>query len=269
MKKIYALLVAGGKGTRMGNTEKPKQFLELAGKPVLIHTAERFLQFPEFDEVLILTPQAWVAYTEELLEAYLPGSLAGRSADEALRMQMNKDPEKACVNRPQVRVLPGGATRNETVMNGIRYIEASGNLTDDTIVVTHDCVRPLVSARVIRENIEGGKQHIACNTVVPATDTIMVSKDGETICEVPDRAYLYQSQTPQTFRAGKLKECYERLNDAEKERLTDACKIMVLAGVPVHMIQGDAANIKITYAQDLKVAEVLKTREQNREDPAK
>ena len=233
MSKIYALLVAGGKGTRMGNTEKPKQFLELAGKPVLIHTAERFAQFAEFEEILILTPEAWIGYTEELLGEYMPGKLS------------------------RIRVLAGGATRNETVMNGIRYIEKTGNLTDDTIIVTHDCVRPLVTERIIRENIEGGLKYMACNTVVPATDTIMVSKDGETICEVPDRAYLYQSQTPQTVKAKQLKECYEHLTEEEKERLTDACKIMVLSGIPVHMIQGDAANIKITYAQDLKVAETL------------
>ena len=231
MSKIYALLVAGGKGTRMGNTEKPKQFLELAGKPVLIHTAERFAQFAEFEEILILTPEAWIGYTEEQLEKYLPGS---------------------CIH-----VLAGGATRNETVMNGVRYIEEAGNLTEDTVIVTHDCVRPLVTERIIQENIEGGLKYTACNTVVPATDTIMVSKDGDTICEVPDRAYLYQSQTPQTFKAKQLKECYERLSEGEKERLTDACKIMVLSGVPVHMIQGDAANIKITYAQDLRVAEAL------------
>jgi 2-C-methyl-D-erythritol 4-phosphate cytidylyltransferase len=248
MSKIYALLVAGGKGTRMGNTEKPKQFLELAGKPVLIHTAERFAQFAEFEEILILTPEAWIGYTEELLEKYLPGSCA-----------VNAQPGTAAVTgrSPRIRVLAGGATRNETVMNGVRYIEEAGNLTEDTVIVTHDCVRPLVTERIIRENIEGGMKYTACNTVVPATDTIMVSKDGDTICEVPDRAYLYQSQTPQTFKAKQLKECYERLSEEEKERLTDACKIMVLSGVPVHMIQGDAANIKITYAQDLKVAETL------------
>lgn len=233
MSKIYALLVAGGKGTRMGNTEKPKQFLELAGKPVLIHTAERFAQFTEFDEILILTPEAWIGYTEELLKQYLPKESS------------------------RIRVLAGGATRNETVMNGIRYIEGKKNLYHDTVIITHDCVRPLVTERIIRENIEGGQKYTACNTVVPATDTIMVSKDGETICEVPDRAYLYQSQTPQTFKAKALKECYERLTEEEKERLTDACKIMVLSGIPVHMIQGDAKNIKITYAQDLKVAETL------------
>ncbi len=151
--------------------------------------------------------------------------------------------------------------RWETVMNGIRHIEKTGNLTDETIIVTHDCVRPLVTKRIICENIEGGQKYTACNTVVPATDTIMVSKNGETICEVPDRAYLYQSQTPQTFKAKALKECYERLTEEEKERLTDACKIMVLSGIPVHMIQGDAKNIKITYAQDLKVAETLLERQ--------
>ena len=216
----------------MGNTEKPKQFLEFAGKPILIHTAERFAAFDEFEEILILTPEAWIGYTQDLLRKYLP--------DEV-----------------RYGVLAGGSTRNETVMNGIRHIEEKGELTEETVVVTHDCVRPLVTGRIIRENILGGQKYTACNTVVPATDTIMVSRDGDIICEIPDRAYLYQSQTPQTFKAKMLKACYEKLSNEEKDRLTDACKICVLQGIPVHMIQGDAANIKITYAQDLKVAEAL------------
>ena len=257
MSKIYALLVAGGKGTRMGNTEKPKQFLELAGKPILIHTAERFAQFAEFEEILILTPEAWISYTEELLEDFFPGMCVYGSRHKAATVSETTVNGTEAAQKPRIRVLAGGENRSETVMNGIRYIEAAENLADETIIVTHDCVRPLVTERIIRENIEGGRKYIACNTVVPATDTIMVSKDGETICEVPDRAYLYQSQTPQTFKAKQLKECYEKLTEEEKERPTDACKIMVLSGIPVHMIQGDVANIKITYAQDLRVAETL------------
>ncbi len=84
-------------------------------------------------------------------------------------------------------------------MNAIKFIESEGNLNDDTIIVTHDSVRPFVTNRIIEENIEFAKQYGACDTVVPATDTIVESADNEMISSIPDRSKMYQGQTPQSF----------------------------------------------------------------------
>ena len=154
-------------------------------------------------------------------------------------------------------VIEGGSTRNETIMNSIRYIEKEYGLEDDTVIVTHDSVRPFVTFRILEDNIESALQYDACDTVIPATDTIVESNSHSIISNIPDRSIMYQGQTPQSFKAKKLKELYEGLTEEEKEILTDACKIFVMKGQEVHLVEGEVFNIKITYPYDLRVAETL------------
>ena len=232
MGKVYAAVLAGGIGTRMGNVEKPKQFMEIGGKPIIIHTLEKFAVHPGLEKVLVLSPRAWVGYTSDIIKKYIP---------------MGAD----------IPVIEGGATRNETVMNAIRYIEKDGGLDDDTIIITHDSVRPFVTHRIIEENIRFAEEYGACDTVIPATDTIVQSIQDDRIDLIPDRRFMYQGQTPQTFHAKKLKDTYEALTKEEKDTLTDACKIMVLKGEHVHLVQGEVFNIKITYPYDITVAQAL------------
>ena len=247
MGKVYGVVLAGGIGSRMGNLEKPKQFLELGEKPVIIHTIEKFAVHPGFDQVLVLSPHSWVGYTQDIIRKYIPGSMTGG---------LGAGTDIASGGKSIV-VLEGGATRNETIMNAVRYIEQQGDLDDETVIVTHDSVRPFVTHRILDENIRFAKEYGACDTVIPATDTIVESRDGEDITSIPNRKYMCQGQTPQSFKAKKLKEVYEALTDEEKEILTDACKIMVLKGERVHLVQGEVFNIKITYPYDVTVAKAL------------
>lgn len=231
-KKVFGVILAGGIGTRMGNVEKPKQFMEIGGKPIIAHTIEKFVVNPAFEAVIVLSPRQWVNHTQDIVKKYVPGS-------------------------EKVVVISGGSTRNETVMNSIRYIEETYGLDEETIIVTHDSVRPFVSHRIIEENIAAVMEHDACDTVIPATDTIVESQNGTTISSIPDRSKMYQGQTPQSFKAKKLKDMYENLSEEEKEILTDACKIMVLKGEDVYLVEGEVCNMKVTYPYDLKVAEAL------------
>lgn len=157
----------------------------------------------------------------------------------------------------RVRVIEGGETRNETIQNAVDYIETTGNLDKNTIIVTHDAVRPFVTYRIIKDNIEAAEKYGACDTVVPATDTIVESRDNDIISAIPDRSKLYQGQTPQSFNAMKLRTLYRELAPEEKEMLTDAAKIFVIKGHPVKLVKGENSNIKITYPYDLTVAESL------------
>ena len=232
MGKVYGVILAGGSGSRMGNAKKPKQFLELGDKPVMIHTVEKFVIHPGFDEILVLSPKAWLNYTKDMIQKYIP---AGRT----------------------VTVLEGGESRNETIMNAVDYIEKHGELDEETIIVTHDSVRPFVTYRILSENIRFAREYGACDTVIPATDTIVESIGEEKITAIPNRKFMYQGQTPQSFRAKRLKELYQELSREEKEILTDACKILVLKGEHVHLVQGEVFNIKITYPYDITVAKAL------------
>ena len=154
-------------------------------------------------------------------------------------------------------MIDGGETRNDTIMNAILYIENNFGLDDETIVVTHDSVRPFVTHRIIDENIDCAAQYGACDTVVPAADTIVESLDGKAISSIPVRDHMYQGQTPQSFRAKHLKEVFASLTEQEKSILTDACKMYVLKGEHVHLLEGEVFNIKITYPFDMKVAQSL------------
>ncbi len=142
-------------------------------------------------------------------------------------------------------------------MNAITQIEKEYETDDETIILTHDAVRPFVTHRIIEDNIKYAIEYGACDTVVPATDTIVQSEDNKFITTVPNRSKLYQGQTPQTFRLKKLKGLYESLSDEEKEILTDAAKIFAMKGEPVYLVEGEVSNIKITYPYDLRVAETL------------
>ena len=229
---VFGVVLAGGIGTRMGNVEKPKQFMEIGGKPIIIHTIEKFVMNPEFEKILVLSPKQWIKHTEDLIRKYIPQAA-------------------------NVVVISGGSTRNETIMNSIAYIEGQGRLNEDTIIVTHDSVRPFVTHRILEENIRFAKEFGACDTVIPATDTIVESKDNTMISQIPDRKTMYQGQTPQSFKAMHLRELYNGLTAEEKTILTDACKILVIKGEKVHLVEGEESNIKITYPYDLRVAESL------------
>ena len=229
---IYALILAGGIGSRMGNVEKPKQFLHIGQKPIIVHTLEKFYVNSKIDRIVVLCPEQWVSYTRDLLKKYLAAS-------------------------DNINIIAGGATRNETIMNGIRFIAEQGELAEDTVVVTHDAVRPFVTHRIIEENIELAQAGYACDTVIPATDTIVESKDGQVISSIPDRSKYYQGQTPQSFRANRFKELYESLSEEEKAVLTDAAKVFVIKGEEVKLVQGETFNIKVTYPSDLKMAQSL------------
>lgn len=229
---IFGVVLAGGKGTRMGNVEKPKQFMEIGGKPIMIHTIEKFAVYPEFEKIIVLSPKQWIPHTRDIISRYIH-------------------------DNENIVVIEGGSTRNETIMNAIRYIEENHRLDDDTIIVTHDSVRPFVTHRILEENILYAKQFGATDTVIPATDTIVESRDHGCITNIPDRAMMYQGQTPQSFHAKKLRELYEGLTDEEKEILTDACKILVMKGEKVHLVDGEVFNIKITYPYDIRVAKSI------------
>lgn len=229
---IYAGILAGGKGTRMGNVPMPKQFLLLNGKPIIIHTIEKFVLNSDFDAIIIATPKEWVQHTKGLIKKYY-------------------------LVDSRIVVTEGGADRNESIMSVINYIEEKNGLTNDDIVVTHDAVRPFLTHRIIAENIQFGLSNGAVDTVIPAVDTIVVSEDGEYLSDIPVRSVMYQGQTPQTFNAMQLKGYYESLTNEEKNILTDACKIFILKGSKVKNVIGENFNIKVTTPFDLNVANAI------------
>lgn len=231
---IYAEILAGGKGTRMGNTEMPKQFLKIGNKPIIIHTIEAFLLNERLNKIIITSPKQWIQHTNDLINKFIPAQL-----------------------KEKIAVCAGGLDRNESIMSGIRYIEENFGINDDDIIVTHDAVRPFLTHRIINDNIDAALKFGACDTVVPAFDTIVESVDGNVISNIPRRDFMYQGQTPQSFNIKELTTLYNSLSDDEKQILTDAAKIFVVKGKNVKLVQGEVFNMKITTPYDLKLANAL------------
>lgn len=228
----YAGILAGGQGKRMGYVDMPKQFLMLQSKPVLIHTLEKFLLNGRFDKIYVGVIADWLYHTEDLIKKYIG-------------------------ENDKIIICEGGSDRNGTIMNIIRMIENTAGIHDDDVIVTHDAVRPLISHRIIEDNIDAALKFGACDTIIPATDTIVHSATGEFLEEIPDRSKIYQGQTPQSFNIRLIKESFERLDATEKNVLTDACKICVLQGIKVKIVLGEVYNVKITTPYDLKVANAI------------
>lgn len=229
---IFAAILAGGIGSRMGGTDTPKQFLPLGDRPVIIHTIEKFVINNKIDKIIVLTPKNYINHTNHLIEEYIG-------------------------ENNNVVVIEGGKTRNDTLKNSISYIDENFGIDDDSIIITHDSVRPFVTHRIIEDNITAAEKYGACDTVVPATDTIVESVDGETISNIPVRSNYYQGQTPQSFNINKLKSLMYNLTEDETNILTDACKIFTLKGEDVYLVVGEVTNIKITYPYDLKLANTI------------
>ena len=229
---IFAAILAGGIGSRMGGTDTPKQFLTLGNKPVIVHTIEKFVINDKIDKIIVLTPKNFINHTNHLIDKYISDS-------------------------DDIIVIEGGRTRNDTILNSINYINENYGIDEDSIIITHDSVRPFVTHRIIEDNILAAKKYGACDTVIPATDTIVESINGATIESIPVRDYYYQGQTPQSFNIKKLFNLINSLTEEESNILTDACKIFILKDEDVHLVDGDVTNIKITYPYDLKLANTI------------
>lgn len=228
---IFAGIVAGGTGTRMG-ADIPKQFLKIGEKPIIIHTAAKFLENKNIEKIYLGVHPDWIEYTNQILSEY------------------NLD-------NSRISIIKGGTDRNSTVFNIIDLIVNEYNINDSDIILTHDGVRPFVTQKIINNNIDAALRYGACGTYISAVDTIIRSQDGNIVSEVPPRQEMFQAQTPQSFNILKLKNTYKSLTEAEKEKLTDTCSVFTIKGLPIHIVEGDVINMKITTSHDLKIADSI------------
>jgi len=219
-----AIIVAAGQGSRMGG-ERAKQFLELAGIPIIIHTIKAFEQCEAVNEiVVVLTASEAAGFLE----------LAGKYGLRKL-----------------TRVVPGGLTRAESVRNGLQAVSPA----TAEIVAIHDGVRPFVTSSEITSTINAAHENGAAILVAPVTDTIK-EVNGEQVVVTLERTNLRRALTPQCFRYLLLRQAYEQA-DVNDPALTDESVLMERQGIKVAMVEGSHRNIKITTPDDLIIAEAL------------
>lgn len=219
-----AIILAGGSGTRMGS-DIPKQFIDIYGKPLIIHTIEAFDINPNIDYIAVICKNE---FKEDLIIWI----------------------RKYGISKVKW-IVDGGNTRQESVYNGINQL--SDFCSNQDIVVIHDAARPLISQRIINENIESAKINKAVDTVIPTTDTIIRSIDGSVIEEVPVRRELYLGQTPQSFEYALIKKAHEEAKKENNLNATDDCQLVLKIGNKVSLVKGDKLNFKVTTFEDLLI----------------
>ncbi len=227
-------ILAGGLGTRMAGGGLPKQFLKIGGKPVIIRTLQRFLNNALIDHVIIAMNESWIDYCRDMLAEY---GLTGE----------------------RVEIIQGGETRFESLLclaNAcVRVAAARGD--EDVLMINHDCARPFVSDRILRDNIEMVQEYDMVTTSVPTIDTVLISKDGKLSDCVPDRPTVFLDQGPQTIRVSHFLRLVETLTEEEKAIYMEAGRLYIDKGYRVGIVQGERENFKLTTPFDLKLAEMM------------
>ena len=219
--KTIAIILAGGEGRRFSNKQF-KQFLPIAGKPLLYHTIEKFHSIEEIDEIVVVSHKDFV--------------------DGVKRVACDGDFEKVRM------VIEGGESRTASTYKALTVLSEQ----ECEKVLIHDAVRPLVSQSLIKECIASLEVHPACAVAIPATDTVFEVCEHKIVC-VPDRKRMYLAQTPQGFHLALMQEAYKRMtNDAHSPVFSDDCGIFMhyLTGQHICVVDGIRENIKLTYPED-------------------
>ncbi len=220
-----AIIFAGGVGKRMGSSV-PKQFLNVYGKPIIIHTLEKFQYHPEIDKIYVACKEDLIPYLKELVEKY----------------NITKIPKGG--------IVPGGATGQDSIYNGL--CAARKENPEDSIVLIHDGVRPIITEEVISKDIASVKEFGSAITSTPAYETPIISYDGSSVAELPKRKNVYTAQAPQCFRLGDVLKVHEKVRKENPEYtdIVDTCTLMRSNGFDVKLIEGNRGNIKVTTPED-------------------
>jgi len=228
--KVFAILPAAGLGTRMAagtaSPNAPKQFLTIAGLPVLVHSLKAFSAVPRVEQIIVAVRKNEIARTEEQVAEY------GLS---------------------KVRVVEGGDNRQHSVANALAALSAA----EDDVILVHDAVRPLIDPATIERTIDAVAKHGAAIVGLPAVDTIKQverTADGAIITSTIPRERIVQAQTPQGFRFGLMQVAFAEA-EADGFLGTDEASVLERAGVEVAVVMGSPRNFKITQPGDLELAE--------------
>lgn len=232
---IFGAILAGGTGKRMDKHNIPKQFIDLCGKPIIIHTIQKMVSVKEFDFIFIAIHPDYKEYLQKTLESF---NLSDNS---------------------KIVIIDGGKERIDSIENVINAAYELNHNAED-IIVLHDAVRPFVSQKILQDSIATASKYGACVAIVPAVDTIYFH-DSDTIIDFPERSKLCNGQSPDSFKIGILKKSLEQLSENERKTITGTVQICSFKGFPVKTIPGDYQNIKITTENDLLLAEVIYKKE--------
>ena len=233
---IYAAILAGGVGKRVEKTSIPKQFISLAGTPIIILTVQEFLKNRRFERIYIAVHKDWKEYMLKLITASL-------SQEEIARIE----------------VVNGGKERLDSFVNIMDAIIEKTGLNEEDILICHDSVRPFVRQQMINDCIDATIESGLALTVVPTADTIHVSHDRDFIDGTLDRKGLFNGQNPSGFNIKLLNDALKSFTQEEKEKVTGTTQLLLKLGYKIRIVKGHTSNFKITTDNDVIINVKLKT----------
>ena len=220
-----AVIFAGGSGLRMHTKSRPKQFLDLNGKPIIIYTLELFDNHPQIDAIVVSCIKEWIPFLEKMLRKF----------------EINK----------VVKIVSGGATGQDSIYNGLCAAEAYAKGEAATVLI-HDGVRPLITEETITDNINKVAECGSCITCAPATETFIVKQEDGSL-EIPTRANSLIARAPQSFHLSDILSAHRRAIDEDRHDFIDSCTMMSHYDYKLGTIIGPMENIKITTPTDFFV----------------
>lgn len=226
-----ALIFAGGVGARMNCKTKPKQFLVMNDKPIIIHTLEYFEENTEIDGIVVVCLEKWIEYLKKLL----------------LKFGIKK----------VMKIVPGGKTGQLSIYNGLTAINQIVNKEDENIVLIHDGVRPLINSQLISDNIECVRIHGSSITTSIVKETYILIDDIGEVDTVANRDHTRVAKAPQSFYFKDIFEIHERAIKENKTNFIDSCSMMKYYGKSLYSLIGPDDNIKITTPEDFYTMKVL------------
>lgn len=231
-----AVIFAGGTGQRMNTASKPKQFLELHGKPIIIYTLEYFQKHSQIDGIVVVCLESWIDYCENLLKKY----------------QIDK----------VLKIVPGGNSGQESIFNGL---EAAHQISDNEqdIVLIHDGVRPLINEALITNCIASVKKHGNAITVSPAIETILLKTEDGDIGNILKRSECEMAKAPQCFYLNDIYSCHLKAKAAGKDDFIDSASLMQYYGYKLNAVEGPLDNIKITTPADFYIFRAIMDAREN------
>lgn len=229
--KIKAIILASGSGTRFSG-ESPKQFQELDGAPLIVHTLKPFYLHHQIDEIIVIVFENFIENTRDWINRHGIKKVS--------------------------KIETGGKQRQESSSVGLEHCGQ-----DTGFVLIHDAVRPFVSLTLLDELIEKVKKYGAVVPTIPPTDTIIEVNELGFIEKIPNRETLKCVQTPQAFKYEIIKCAHEHAVREGIKNVTDDCSLVSRLGHPIYTIKGDEKNIKITFPQDLEIADAILKKSKN------
>lgn len=224
---VSALIFAGGTGSRMKTTTKPKQFLELHGKPIIIHTIEHFEKHPQVDQIVVVCIDGWHDYLRELL----------------IKFHIKK----------VVSIVSGGKTGQMSIFNGLDALRQISEHTSEDMVLIHDGVRPLIDEDIITRNISSVKENGNAITAKPVIETVVQVDDNNQITNVVDRDSCQTAVAPQSFYLNDILDCHLKAQSEGLYDMTDSSTLMGYYGKKLFTVMGGPENIKITTPSDFYI----------------